>query len=380
MTIHPAHEIPYQELRSALLEASGKGHAISRTKGSLELWNYTDRCTYDKGWNKYTLVARGLIFDVAAQRIVATPFPKFFNYGEGGYAVPDEGFEVTEKLDGSLGIIYHYNGVWRVATRGSLESPQAQWAENWLLACANPWHLIPGTTYLAEIIYPENRIVIRYPDSGLVMLSAFRRDGSELTREELEAEAALAKFKIAPQYCYTKIEDLLAVSKTLYSDREGFVVRFYSGHRIKIKGDEYCRIHRLISRCTPLAVYDAIVAGDDLQAIRKELPEEFAKDFDTIVDILGEAARTRIAKLKAAVEMTAPMSDKDLGIILQASSHAFGDIAPFIFTVRKKGMTWLQEPKGRAKFYNLFRPAHNVLEGYTASSAVSIFSQEAGTV
>lgn len=380
MTIHPAHQMSYQELRSGLLEASGNGHVISRTKGSLELWNYTDRCTYDKGWNKYTLVARGLILDVAAQRIVATPFPKFFNYGEGGYAVPNESFEVTEKLDGSLGIIYHYYGGWRVATRGSLESRQAQWAENWLLACANPWHLIPGTTYLAEIIYPENKIVIRYPESGLVMLSAFTVDGYEVPRPVLETQAAATNFKIAPLHHYNKIEDLLAVSKLLSSDKEGFVVRFESGHRIKIKGDEYCRIHRLISRCTPLAVYDAMVAGDDLEAIRKELPEEFAKDFDTIAEILGEAARTRIAKLKAAVEMTALMSDKDLGMLLQSSKHELGDIAPFIFTVRKKGMTWLQEPKGKAKFYNLFRPAHNVLEGYTASSAVSRFSQEAGTV
>ena len=46
--------------------------------------------------------------------------------------MPDLPFETMEKLDGSLIIIFHHNGRWRTATKGSFTSSQAQWAENFL--------------------------------------------------------------------------------------------------------------------------------------------------------------------------------------------------------------------------------------------------------
>ncbi len=41
------------------------------------------------------------------------------------------------------------------------------------------------TTYLAEAIYPENRIVVHYQHTGLVLLGAYRGDGSEMGYDEL---------------------------------------------------------------------------------------------------------------------------------------------------------------------------------------------------
>ena len=76
-----------------------------------------------------TLAARGLILDHAARRIVATPFPKFFNAGERDGTIPDLPFETTEKLDGSLIIIFHHRGRWRTATTGAFDSDQAVWAQ-----------------------------------------------------------------------------------------------------------------------------------------------------------------------------------------------------------------------------------------------------------
>ena len=45
--------------------------------------------------------------------------------------------------------------------------------------------LEPGTTYLAEATYPENRIVIHYAEPALFMLGALESDGLEMTYEEL---------------------------------------------------------------------------------------------------------------------------------------------------------------------------------------------------
>jgi RNA ligase len=97
---------------------------------------------------------------------VARPFPKFFNYGE----QPDEDtrrlgqpFTLSEKVDGSLGIHYRWNGTDGIATRGSFHSPQAQWATA-ALADSPPVRFDYGRTHLFEIVYPENRIVVDYGD------------------------------------------------------------------------------------------------------------------------------------------------------------------------------------------------------------------------
>ena len=71
----------------------------------------------------FSLISRGLILDPVQRLVIATPFPKFFNFNEGGVALPDEPFTVSEKLDGSLGILFHHQGKWRITTRGRLEQP-----------------------------------------------------------------------------------------------------------------------------------------------------------------------------------------------------------------------------------------------------------------
>ncbi|MBO1019965.1 hypothetical protein IPV08_08305 [Methylobacterium sp. SD274] len=100
---------------------------------------------YDHGWDRYSLLARGLIIDPAAGVVVATPFPKFFNIGERHATVPDLPFEAFEKLDGSLIIAFHHSGKWRTATKGALNSSQAVWAQTRLDAMDTS-RLVPGTT------------------------------------------------------------------------------------------------------------------------------------------------------------------------------------------------------------------------------------------
>ncbi len=101
------------------------------------------------------MACRGLILDDLGG-IVARPFLKFFNFGEGGAGIPvvplavqqasgggGKGgsggsgggggeFIAYDKLDGSLGITYFYGGKAYIATRGSFVSEQAQVATRML--------------------------------------------------------------------------------------------------------------------------------------------------------------------------------------------------------------------------------------------------------
>jgi RNA ligase len=149
MTLHPAHTIPFDDLITRLKTARDERLVYERHgPGGLTLYVYTERCVYESAWNLATIAARGLIVDLTARKIVATPFPKFFNLGERDGTAPDLPFTVTEKLDGSLIIIFHHGGVWRTATKGAFESPQALWARDWLAGC-DLAAFAPGTTYLA---------------------------------------------------------------------------------------------------------------------------------------------------------------------------------------------------------------------------------------
>lgn len=139
----------------------------------LRILNYSEKVQWEKAWTSVTLTCRGLIVDDEGN-IVARPFGKFFNYSEhpegsldlGAYAV------VTDKQDGSLGILYPTPDGHAIATRGSFTSDQALHATKiWQERYADKVTVYPDTTYLFEIVFPENRIVCDYGDlDDLVLL------------------------------------------------------------------------------------------------------------------------------------------------------------------------------------------------------------------
>src|SRR6478609_3724980 len=242
---HFARTIHYDELIAGLRAAQADHAVYCKTDASgLELWNYTQACTYNKRWTPFSLVARGLILDPATRSVVATPFPKFFNLGENGDGMPDEPFEVYEKLDGSLIILFHHQDRWRAVTRGTFGSAQALWAEQ-IMAAADLSHLAPGTTYLAEAVYAENRIIVAYDEDALVLLSGYDAEGFELPFAELAATGDAIGWRTAERYAFASADELIADARGLPDQREGYVVRFASGQRLKLKGPAYCALHAI---------------------------------------------------------------------------------------------------------------------------------------
>jgi RNA ligase len=116
----------------------------------LTIWNYTDKVQYENLWDEVTLMCRGLVTDHKGD-IVAKSFDKFFNIEEGKFE-PTENFEVWEKMDGSLLIVFWYEGKWIVATRGSFTSDQAIKGVE-LLKKYNTDIMFRHLTYCFEIIY-----------------------------------------------------------------------------------------------------------------------------------------------------------------------------------------------------------------------------------
>lgn len=146
------------KLTQGLQAAVDAGLVSCRKHPTDELWilNYTPECQFSKSWSDVTLRCRGLIVD-AEGTVVARPFRKFFNLSEhDSPELPDvpygSPFTAYEKMDGSLGVIFHYNNKWQIATRGSFESEQAKEGQK-MLDDMDTSGMDKTMTYLVEIIY-----------------------------------------------------------------------------------------------------------------------------------------------------------------------------------------------------------------------------------
>jgi RNA ligase len=243
----------------------------------LTIWNYSEKVQYDSLWNDITLQTRGLVTDNKGN-IVARPFKKFFNDSEKKHT-PTPDFDVYDKLDGSLGILFHYEGEWVLATRGSFTSDQAVKGFE-MLQKYDYQKLHKDYTYLFEIIFKENRIVVQYPYEDLILLGMIHTktgyevdlygEGNDVRLKNLINNL---KFKVVKKY--DGINDYSILKGKIKDDEEGFVVKFSNGDRIKIKGEEYLRLHKIMTNVSTTAVWEMLSEGRDVLEIIKDVPDEF---------------------------------------------------------------------------------------------------------
>lgn len=241
----------------------------------LYIWNYSEKAMFEKEWNAVTLNCRGLITDIDTN-IVARPWQKFFNYGEKATLIGShDPVEITDKMDGSLGIGYPTPDGWAVATRGSFESDQAKWATEWLQQRPG-WIQAPaGWTPLWEIIYPENRIVLDYGKlEGLVLLGAVDIQYGHVYGPNEAAGLFDWRGERTTVFPMRTLEAFMSSEFANRSNAEGVVVR--SGWRmVKVKQEDYLVLHKLITGLSQRSVWEALGQGKTLEEVCAPLPDEF---------------------------------------------------------------------------------------------------------
>jgi RNA ligase len=68
--------------------------------------------------------------------------------------------------------------------------------------------------------------------------------------------------------------DVDSLAAAQESNREGFVVAFESGLRVKVKFAEYLRLHRIITEVSARQIWESMRDGDDLDGLLVDLPDE----------------------------------------------------------------------------------------------------------
>lgn len=251
------------------------GYLSCSVLGNLRVLKYTPETVFSKNWNKYTLQCRGLVVN-SDWEIVARPFDKFFNYDE-----PEADFNfddlkdvvsISEKMDGSLGVVFYYNDKWNVNTPGSFVSEQAVWAQNWIDSNLELFsNLDKSYTYMFEIIYPENRIVVDYKGlNSLILLGArHTENGKYLNLSLIEYPY---KVKI-----YSKEEFNSMWENKELDNFEGFVISYFKNGKfkqVKFKFKNYFLLHKLLTSFTIGNIYEVVKTGN-INEYLEIVPDEF---------------------------------------------------------------------------------------------------------
>lgn len=324
----------------------------------LRILNYTEHAVYTRTWTPVTTQCRGLIADESGA-VVARPWPKFFNHGEHTEGALDLAapVEVTDKADGSLGILYPTPDGHAVATRGSFTSEQALHAtEIYRERYADRWYPADGVTYLFEIVYPANRIVLDYGDlDDLILLGAVDIATGRPYGPHHEAGLGWPGPRI-DVHGHATLADALAAEPR--KNAEGLVVRYldgtHAGTLVKIKQADYVALHRIITgltarrlweraavfavlaaepatptrqvasalRMDPVDVAAILDAGPDwADEVRKTAPEEFTAWIDTtLAGLYGQAVGVAVEAETAAGQVRG-MPRKESALAIKSHPH-----------------------------------------------------------
>lgn len=300
-------------LSLAELDDAVKHKAIRRATHDtlpLVLYTYTEHALYQGQWTDAEQKCRGLIVEDTGQ-IVGRCLSKFWNFSEHtsgrSYAkpLPDEAFQIFAKQDGSLGTVFFYDDQWHVATKGSFHSEQAKWATRYIRAATGTGETIEGLvghdfdplnkqkTYVCEIVYPTNRIVVNYGSlETLVLLTVLDNEtGEEEFTEEHKLEWGWIGDVVQEfdpnSLSVAELQELADENVLLANgldeqdrvvtgtDMEGYVVRFRNGTRVKVKGTDYLRLHKVLTNCTERSVWEVLSSGGSFDEFLADVPDEF---------------------------------------------------------------------------------------------------------
>lgn len=237
--------------------------------GKYVKYKYGEGVIYNQAWTPAALDSRGHVYRLSDGECVLRPWSKFFNAQElfnmetgelsrlgellntmDGYQVPaglfSRKFSATDKLDGSLCIAGIVDGQLLTTSSGSFESPQAKWADAWLREHGVDSVMSPGLTYMFEIIWDEDYHPIRYDYEGCVLTGIIVNDtGREFSYDLLKWFADRCGIRVTERVEFDSFDAAREYVSSLPNTKEGLVLTFDGGFKLKMKGPEFLTLQRL---------------------------------------------------------------------------------------------------------------------------------------
>ena len=198
---------------------------------------------------------RGLIFDTATGNLISRPYHKFFNAGEKEETQLNkinlyEPHVVLEKLDGSMIRPIPTADGFRLATKAGI-TDIAEQAEEFIVDTYYKTFILScfqrNVTPIFEWCSRKNRIVIDYPEDQLILTAMrYTHSGAYVSYDVMKTYATAWSIPVVKAVNGLAVQniDLFIKQVREWEDSEGIVLRFDSGHMVKVKADDYILRHK----------------------------------------------------------------------------------------------------------------------------------------
>lgn len=237
-----------------------------------------------------TRECRALVLDTRDNSVVAKAFTRFFNWGEHEEEMDRfdfRSFDCVQKEDGSLFIIFEFEGDWFFATRKTFADFQLENGPQgftWQMLAEHALGLKreqlanvldPRFTYVCELASTANQVVRLYPKPVMFLTGLYDRvEKREYTEKQVDEYASkLVCFQRPQHFTVRTLEEVRElIDKIGSEDRtwEGVIIRDRNNIRFKVKNPEYLKLHYLR---TSMNVYSLrgqlpfILAGEDAEVL-----------------------------------------------------------------------------------------------------------------
>jgi len=248
---------------------------------------------------------RGIILDESNNwNVISRGFDKFFNYGEGHADCIDwSTARVQEKVDGSLIMVYWYNGEYHVATTGTpdasgtVHGSAMSFADYFWKAYGGkdtfPTGEAQGYVHFFELTGPLNRVVIPHQEISLTILGGRRTDTWEEVKPS-DMHRFHGSHKVVKEFPLQSFDDIMVTFNSMSPlSQEGYVVVDAAFHRVKVKHPGYVAIHHAKDGLSSIKSFVQIARSG-------EIPE-FLTVFPEYKPMLEEA-QTKLAELIAELQ------------------------------------------------------------------------------
>lgn len=313
-------------------QRDGFGNVALKESGDYILLNYTHAAQYSGAFTAVERACRGLVVRTDG-KIMALPMEKFFNVGEPQCpTLPDEPYQIFEKIDGSLGIFWHDGDDWRCNTRGSFDNEYTAFAAPYWHSRIHSMDLPKHWTVMVEICMDddENPRAVQH-EAGLYLIAV--RDnysGADISITSKKAERWLPYYLRRARLLTYETVDTLLEKKAKTEGTEGWVVRFDSGLRVKVKTAWYLRIFRAMQAMTPRRIREMMVeAGENWI---DEFPDDLRPEAIEIQEAIEAQFRVQLKRVYDAYGKVAGIETrKDYALAVLAD---YGDISSWLFNLR----------------------------------------------
>ena len=257
-------------------------------------------------WSLYDglyMECRSVVLDLHEERLILTPFRKFFNFG-GNFEYSETAIrsriqqakiiEFTNKLDGSMiSARWLETGV-VVAGSMALDRSKSFRVDDSIkiiesqIGYLNLLRTYPNYTFIFEFISEKDRHVVQYTSDmdGLYLIGI--RDtttGVELPYKEVISLANKYNIRTTVVEPITLDEVLNNLNDKKSNEAEGYVLNI-DGFKVKIKYNDYVLMHRLFSELSSPNVIIQAIADDTWDDLKSKIPVSIIDNVNKVADIV----------------------------------------------------------------------------------------------